>query len=445
MRIKLTSIMVDDQDKAERFYTGTFGFTKKHDIPVGEGLRWLTVVSPDGPGDLELSLEPNANPAAKTFQEAMFKQKIPLAAFEVADIRKEFDRFEKRRCGVYPGPDSGRTGYDRSLLGHLRQSHPVVSAAGALSLRILKVQKVDVRDQGSKVVVLGPISSPCFMKTNRLAESPSYNPPMLPKADLRDYLAAERTFLAWIRTGLALMGFGFVVARFGLFLQQIQLVDRAVATQSPGLSLWFGTALIAAGVIVNLGSAWRHVQLVGQLDRGDAGSRSLSYAVATALFLALVGIAMAVYLLSVRNSANLHSANSGGITMAPAKDNGIVILSSPHSVNETVEKLKDILQSKGVTLFALVDHSGEAEKAGLKMANTKLLIFGSPRAGTPVMQATPSAALDLPLKILVAEDPQGKAWISYNSPQYLQQRHSLSPELLQNLSAVETLASKAVE
>jgi catechol 2,3-dioxygenase-like lactoylglutathione lyase family enzyme len=95
MRIKLTSIMVDDQDKAERFYTGTFGFTKKHDVPVGDGLRWLTVVSPDGPGDLELSLEPNANPAAKTFQEAMFKQKIPLAAFEVADIRKEFDRLKK--------------------------------------------------------------------------------------------------------------------------------------------------------------------------------------------------------------------------------------------------------------------------------------------------------------------------------------------------------------
>jgi uncharacterized protein (DUF302 family) len=131
--------------------------------------------------------------------------------------------------------------------------------------------------------------------------------------------------------------------------------------------------------------------------------------------------------------------------MAPAKDNGIIILLSQHSVNETIEKLKHILQAKGVTLFALVDHSGEAEKAGLKMPNTKLLIFGSPKAGTPVMQATPSAALDLPLKILVAEDPQGKVWISYTAPQYLQQRHNFPPELLQNLSAVETLASKASE
>src|SRR5262252_5491592 len=132
---------------------------------------------------------------------------------------------------------------------------------------------------------------------------PSYNLAMPPKAELRDYLAVERTFLAWIRTGLALMGFGFVVARFGLFLQQIQLVNHA-ASAPTGLSLWFGTALIAAGILVYLGSAWRYVQLVRQLDRCDTGSsRSLSYAVATALFLAAVGLAMAIYLLSVRKSA----------------------------------------------------------------------------------------------------------------------------------------------
>lgn len=91
MRIKLTSIMVDDQDKALRFYTEILGFRKKHDIPVGE-YRWITVTSPEGPDDLELALEPNANPAGKTFQEAMFSQGIPLAAFEVADIAGEFTR-----------------------------------------------------------------------------------------------------------------------------------------------------------------------------------------------------------------------------------------------------------------------------------------------------------------------------------------------------------------
>ena len=126
------------------------------------------------------------------------------------------------------------------------------------------------------------------------------------RADLRDYLAAERTFLAWVRTGLALMGFGFVVARFGLFLQQLRLIDHAPSASSYGVSLWFGTALIAGGVVVNITSARRHVRLVRELDRGEpACSRSLTQAVATALFLALVGLAMAVYLLSVRGSANL--------------------------------------------------------------------------------------------------------------------------------------------
>jgi glyoxylase I family protein len=93
MRIKLTSIMVDDQSKALKFYTEVFGFVKKHEIPVGE-YRWITVVSPEGRDDLELSLEPNANPAGKTFQEAIFKQGIPITAFEVDDIEKEFKRLK---------------------------------------------------------------------------------------------------------------------------------------------------------------------------------------------------------------------------------------------------------------------------------------------------------------------------------------------------------------
>ena len=93
MRIKLTSIMVDDQAKALSFYTEVFGFRKKHDIPVGE-FRWLTVVSPDGRDDLELSLEPNANPAGKTFQEAMFRQGIPICAFEVDNLQREFERLK---------------------------------------------------------------------------------------------------------------------------------------------------------------------------------------------------------------------------------------------------------------------------------------------------------------------------------------------------------------
>ena len=131
--------------------------------------------------------------------------------------------------------------------------------------------------------------------------------------------------------------------------------------------------------------------------------------------------------------------------MTPNRDRGIINTPSNHSVDETVERLKGILQAKGVTLFALVDHSGEAEKAEMKMRPTKLLIFGNPKAGTPVMLAAPSSAIDLPLKILVWEDTQGKVWATYNSPVYLQERHSLPPELLQNIAVVETLATKAAE
>jgi len=123
--------------------------------------------------------------------------------------------------------------------------------------------------------------------------------------------------------------------------------------------------------------------------------------------------------------------------------NGIVDIPSNHSVNETVEKLKVVLNAKGVTLFALVDHSGEAEKVAMKMPATKLLIFGSPKAGTPVMLAAPSIAIDLPLKVLVWEDANGKVWVSYNSPLYLKERHNVPDELLKNIAVIEALAKSA--
>ena len=131
--------------------------------------------------------------------------------------------------------------------------------------------------------------------------------------------------------------------------------------------------------------------------------------------------------------------------MATATNNRIVNKPSKHSVEQTVEALQNILKSKGVAVFALIDHSGEAEKVGLKMRPTKLLIFGSPKAGTPLMLASPSSAIDLPLKILVWEDAQGKVWVSYNSPEYLRERHALPQELMQNIAVVEGLATKAGE
>jgi uncharacterized protein (DUF302 family)/uncharacterized membrane protein YidH (DUF202 family) len=262
------------------------------------------------------------------------------------------------------------------------------------------------------------------------------------KASLSDYLAAERTLLAWIRTGLALMGFGFVVARFGLFLEESQIGQQTHSAQSYGFSVWFGTALIATGVIVNIVAGWHHIRLVGELDRGETSHfRPLTLTVAITFFLALVGLAMAIYLVSVRGSIG----NSKEISMTLSRSKGIIDIPSNHSVDQTVARLKGILEAKGVTLFASIDHSGEAEKVGMKMRPTKLLIFGSPKAGTPIMLAASSSAIDLPLKILIWEDNHEKVWVSYNSPEYIQQRHEVPQELMQNIAVVETLATKAAQ
>jgi len=152
------------------------------------------------------------------------------------------------------------------------------------------------------------------------------------RADLRDYLAAERTFLAWIRTGLALMGFGFVVARFGLFLQQLQLVQHASSPSSYGLSLWFGTGLIAVGVMVNVFAGWRYARLVRELDRGETTHpRPLPQALAIALFLALLGLAMTIYLVSVHTSTRSQVPKSKETSMTLPTENGII--DKPRSEN----------------------------------------------------------------------------------------------------------------
>lgn len=131
--------------------------------------------------------------------------------------------------------------------------------------------------------------------------------------------------------------------------------------------------------------------------------------------------------------------------MTSDPDNGIVTIPSHDSVDKTIEKLEKLLQEKGVKLFALIDHSGEAEKTGMHMRPAKLMIFGNPKTGTPLMLASPSIAIDLPMKILVWEDADGKVRISYNSAEYLRARHSLPRELAQNIAVVEALAKTAAE
>lgn len=126
-------------------------------------------------------------------------------------------------------------------------------------------------------------------------------------------------------------------------------------------------------------------------------------------------------------------------------DKGIVGIKSKHAVEETVSRLRQILEAKGVKLFAVVDHSGEAESAGISMPPTRLLIFGNPEAGTLLMLAAPSTAIDLPLKLLVSEDAGGAVTISYNSPAYLQQRHGFPENLIPNIAVIEALAKAAAD
>jgi uncharacterized protein (DUF302 family) len=126
-------------------------------------------------------------------------------------------------------------------------------------------------------------------------------------------------------------------------------------------------------------------------------------------------------------------------------NNGIVNKPSKHSVDDTLGKLQNILKAKGIAVFALIDHSGEAAKVGMKMGSTKLLIFGNPKGGTPLMLAAPSIAIDLPLKILIWQDDHENVWVSYNTTEYLAERHGLPPHLAQNIGFIETLAANIAE
>jgi uncharacterized protein (DUF302 family) len=128
-----------------------------------------------------------------------------------------------------------------------------------------------------------------------------------------------------------------------------------------------------------------------------------------------------------------------------AQGNGLVLLASRYSVDETIKRLRAVFAEKGLQIFTVIDHSGEAEKVGLKMRPTKVLIFGSPKGGTPLMVAAPSLAIDLPLKALVAEDAGGKVAVTYNDPQYLKNRHGVPEELINNLAGAAVVIGKAVE
>jgi uncharacterized protein (DUF302 family) len=138
-------------------------------------------------------------------------------------------------------------------------------------------------------------------------------------------------------------------------------------------------------------------------------------------------------------------SSSEEAVMSPNSDNGMQHLSSPYSVPETLKRIESLLREKGLTIFCRIDHTGEGEKVGLKMHATQLILFGSPKGGTPVMIASPTIAIDLPLKALVWEDAGGKVWVSHNSPEYLQQRHNVPDDLVENISAAGPLLQLAVK
>jgi len=132
------------------------------------------------------------------------------------------------------------------------------------------------------------------------------------------------------------------------------------------------------------------------------------------------------------------------VPVTSANDNGLVHLSSPYSISETTKRLESTLQAKNIAIFCHVDHSGEAEKVGMKMHPTQLLVFGNPKGGTPLMLAAPTVAIDLPLKALIWEDAGNKVWVTYNSAEYLQQRHSVPPELVKNIAILGDLLKAVV-
>jgi uncharacterized protein (DUF302 family) len=129
---------------------------------------------------------------------------------------------------------------------------------------------------------------------------------------------------------------------------------------------------------------------------------------------------------------------------APTPHHGLIHLRSPHSVPATLGRLETLLQERGIPIVSRIDHGGDAAKAGLAMPPTQLLIFGNPKAGTPLMLASPSVAIDLPLKALAWEDAAGQVWLSYNDPAYLMERHSLAPEIVKNIAGIGPLCEQAV-
>jgi len=253
--------------------------------------------------------------------------------------------------------------------------------------------------------------------------------------DSREYLAEERTLLAWLRTSLGIAGLGFVLDRFSIFLRMVQ-PDLATTGRVPHVhGLW----LVLLSVAVNVLAISRHLATVQTMRRaGLASAAPQTPVLVLAVLLTLLTAALAFSISPAANAATATRSDAMEI------GEGTIRRPSPRNVPETLDRLESILKGKGIQVFARFDHSGEAAKVGLKMPPTQVLVFGNPKAGTPVMLAVPTSAIDLPLKALAWQDAAGKVWLGYTDSAYFARRYGLTEAQVVPLSGIGQLVEAAV-
>src|SRR5215471_9934857 len=254
--------------------------------------------------------------------------------------------------------------------------------------------------------------------------------------DSREYLAEERTLLAWLRTSLGIAALGFVLDRFSIFLRMVEGTEVAAIGRLPHLH---GIWLVLLSVVVNVLAISRHLSTVRAMRRAGLGSAAPQAPVLVlAVLLTLLTAAMALSIIPAANAATSRRSDSMKI------GEGIVRRPSTRTVPETVDRLESIVRGKGIQVFARIDHAAEAARVGLKMPPTQVLIFGNPKAGTPVMLAAPTSAIDLPLKALAWEDAAGKVWLGYTDPAYFGSRYGLTEAQVAPISGIGQLVEAAV-
>jgi uncharacterized protein (DUF302 family)/uncharacterized membrane protein YidH (DUF202 family) len=291
------------------------------------------------------------------------------------------------------------------------------------------------------------------------------SPDSRPNAQTR--LAIERTLLAWIRTGLSLLGFGFVLDRFGFFLRELSQVSH-VGLRQAHISWWSGILLIALGASVNFSAAALNYPVLVRARRGEKdlpGTWKLGLALAVLTALGGAAIAVLLFVTGPAEGAGMritppseyrersHTMRSDiplsdPSTPAPAEHAaaGLVDVPSRHNAAQTLERLDALLKQEEIRLFARIDHAAGAAEAGLSLRPTTVLLFGNPQVGTPLMQSRQTAGIDLPLKALVWEDEAGQAWLTYNDPRYLAERHGVRDhtEMVQAMTATLQALARAV-